>query len=130
MQIPDSPEDFLEQISEPQIRAFFVNYDDAPVPLKKLARLIHAEVRREELSDFMFKQLLILTVVLWRQMNGQALQNMAESAPKGGLSQPMLEALRIDQYTSSILAVVASFDPTQPTPDNPVHYHYDREDDE
>lgn len=117
MQIPDTPEQLFEELSEPTLRQLFPAFDKMSAAGQKLIRLLHTELTKGELGDDTFHQLVTLTVLTWRTFNRGALsRNDRRLFSQEDIDEEWIlegEALhRMDQYLAAVLAVMSSM-PTE-----------------
>lgn len=76
MQIPDTPEELFERLSDSSVRDIFSNYDELKPRHRKLVHLFHTELTKGNLSDSVFLDSLAFITVLWRCFNTTAIHQI------------------------------------------------------
>jgi hypothetical protein len=76
MQIPDTPEELFERLSDSSVRDIFANYDDLKPRHRKLVHLFHTELTKGNLNDAAFLDSLAFITVLWRCFNATAIHQV------------------------------------------------------
>ena len=76
MQIPDTPEELFERLSDSSVRDIFSNYDELKPRHRKLVHLFHTELTKGNLSDAVFLDSLAFITVLWRCFNATAIHQI------------------------------------------------------
>lgn len=78
MQIPDTPEELFERLSDNSVREIFANYDDLKPRHRKLVHLFHTELTKGKLTDAAFLDSLAFITVLWRCFNATAMYHVEQ----------------------------------------------------
>lgn len=76
MQIPDSPEELFELLSDQSVKVVFPQYDNLPLMHQKMLRILHAELTKGELSDKSLRDSLLFIVTVWRTLNQRIADHM------------------------------------------------------
>lgn len=76
MQIPDTPEELFERLSDSSVREIFANYDELKPRHRKLVHIFHTELTKGGLTDAAFLDSLAFITVLWRCFNATARHNI------------------------------------------------------
>lgn len=75
MEIPDSPEQLLEALSEQSVRELFPSYDELQPRNQSLMKLIHRQLTSGDLTDAVFAEMVVLIFCVWRSFNLSALKS-------------------------------------------------------
>lgn len=76
MQIPDTPEELFDRISDSSVREVFANYDELKPRHRKLVHLFHTELTKGSLTNAAFLDSLAFITLLWRGFNATARHNI------------------------------------------------------
>jgi hypothetical protein len=72
MEIPNTPEELFEKLSDSSIREIFPNFDKLLPTQRKIVQIFHTELTKGELSDQTFLQTITLVTHLWGCYNRTA----------------------------------------------------------
>lgn len=111
MEIPDTPEELLENLGALPLQQLFPNIADLPPRARKLLRIIHQELASGDLTDQVFLEMTVLILIVWKSFNQLALSaNLDQMDLEDELDDTWFTAnshlVRLDQYLSGILAAV------------------------
>lgn len=131
MQIPDTPEQFFEALADNSISEVFPQYDRMPVLYQKLLRTIHAELTKGELSDAMFRDMLLFVTTVWLTLNNRALEQVRRTINESeDIDTDWIASYghfgRMDNYLAVIMSVVKELPALSPEndADGPITGHY------
>ena len=131
MQIPDTPEQLFESLSDDTVRELFPNFDSLLPPQRKIVQIIHTELTKGQLSDQTFMQTIGLITHLWGCFNRTAciqIERLIESHDEidPAWINASLDYARVNQFIDSCLNLYDSApDFTELTnSDNTYHVRY------
>lgn len=131
MQIPDTPEQFFEALADNSISEVFPQYDSLPVLYQKLLRIVHAELTKGELSDTMFRDMLLFITAVWRTLNNRALTQVRNNIEESeDIDTDWIDSYghfrRMDNYHACVMSVVKTLPAlsTEDDPDDHITGHY------
>jgi phage/plasmid-like protein (TIGR03299 family) len=108
MQIPDTPEELFERLSDSSVREIFANYDELKPRHRKLVHIFHTELTKGGLTDAAFLDSLAFITVLWRCFNATARHNIeATITESADIDTAWINAAvdygKVEQFIHSIL---------------------------
>lgn len=108
MQIPDTPEQLFENLSDESIREIFPNFDSLLPSQRKIVQIFHTELTKGQLCDKTFLQTIGLITYLWGGFNRIAcvqLEELIESSfeIEEGWIHASTDYARINQFIESCL---------------------------
>lgn len=131
MQIPDTPEQFFEALADSSINEVFPQYEKLPLIFQKLLRIIHAELTKGELSDAMFRDMLLFITTVWRTLNTRATNHVRRLIDESDdIDTEWIDSFvhfaRMDNYQDCLISVVKQLPAliTDTNPDDPITGHY------
>ena len=131
MQIPDTPEQFIETLGAQSIGQVFPQYEKLPIHYQKLLRIIHAELTKGQLNDQVLQGMLLCVLATWRDLNDRAVTQLRsiiqESEDVDTEWFDFYSHLgRIDNYLAILMSVVEKLPAltSEETPDHPITSHY------
>ena len=108
MQIPDTPEQLFESLSDDTVHEIFPNFDSLLPTQRKIVQIIHTELTKGELSDRTFMETIGLITHLWACFNRTAclqMERLIESHDEIDPEwiQASLDYARVNQFIHACL---------------------------
>lgn len=128
MQIPDTPEQLFESLSDDTARELFPNFDSLLPPQRKIVQIIHTELTKGQLSDRTFMQTIGLITHLWGCFNRTAciqIEHLIESHDEidSAWINASLDYARVNQFIDSCLNLYDSAPDFTEIADSDNTYH-------
>jgi len=103
--IPDSPSELINNQTEDRAREFFEEFDEFTPAMQQQAQLLMKVAIDQGLSDFVFRQMLVVVLAFWRDCNQARFHANNDDE---GEQQECFRSCQIDQFLNTSISALTA----------------------